>query len=421
MTIRREVRVNGEIHGRTKRHAVFFNFYGATAMQRTRPFLASLAAGAGLSLAAILCNPAFAVPFSVNNLVTDDQAANPAQITDPGLKNGWGMSFGPTGPFWVSSTGAGTSVLYNVDPATQATTKAGLTVTIPGAGLPTGQVFNGNSSSFNGNLFLFVSLDGTVSGWRPSLGTSAETLVAGSSANVYTGAAIGNVGGSDYLYAANFKAGTIDVYNGTAAQPSLPGSFTDPNLPDGYAPFNVQNLDGTLYVAYAQRDNMTGEEAAGLGLGVVDKFGLNGDFLGRIASGGTLNAPWGLAIAPSSFCAMAGDLLVGNFGDGHINIYDPATLMPMGQVMNASNQPVVIDGLWGISPGNDGSGGSSQLLYFAAGPNDETHGLFGVLAPVPEPAEYAMMLMGLGMILLLARRHRVQARHALQPADENSL
>jgi uncharacterized protein (TIGR03118 family) len=388
-------------------------------MQRTRFFLSSLAAGAGLSLAAILFNPAWAVPFSVNNLATDDQSVNSAQIADPGLKNGWGMSFGPTGPFWVSSNGAGTSVLYNVNPATQATVKAGLTVTIPGAGTgnPTGQVFNGNNSSFNGNLFLFVSLDGTVSGWRPSLGTSAETIVPGSSANVYTGAAIGSVGRNGYLYAANFKAGTIDVHNGTTAQPSLTGSFTDPNLPDGYAPFNVQNLDGTLYVAYAQRDNMTGEEAAGPGLGVVDKFSLNGDFLGRVASGGALNAPWGLAIAPSSFGAMAGDLLVGNFGDGHINIYDPATLMPLGQVMDASNQPVVIDGLWGISSGNDGMGGSSHLLYFAAGPNDETHGLFGVLAPVPEPSAYAMMLLGLGVVLMVTRRNRLRGGTIAEPAS----
>jgi uncharacterized protein (TIGR03118 family) len=373
-------------------------------MQRTRFFLPSLVAGAGLSLAAILFNPAWAVSFSVNNLVTDDQAANPAQITDPGLKNGWGMSFGPTSPFWVSSNGAGTAVLYNVNPATQDTAKAGLTVAIPGAGNPTGQVFNGNSSSFNGDRFLFVSEDGTVSGWRPSLGTSAETIASASAANVYKGAAIGSVAGNDYLYAANFKAGTIDVYKGTAAQPSLSGSFTDPNLPDGFAPFNVQNLNGALYVAYAQRDNTTNDEVAGAGLGLVDKFSLSGDFLGRVASGGTLNAPWGLAIAPSSFGAMAGDLLVGNFGDGHINIYDPATLMPLGQVMDASNHPVVIDGLWAISPGNGAMGGSSQLLYFAAGPNDEAHGLFGVLAPVPEPSAYAMMLAGLGMLLLLARR-----------------
>lgn len=373
-------------------------------MQRSRSFLPSLAAGAGLSLAAILCNPAWAVPFSVNNLVTDDQTANPAQITDPGLKNGWGMSFGPTGPFWVSSNGAGTAVLYNVNPANQVTAKAGLTVAIPGAGNPTGQVFNGNGSAFNGNLFLFVSEDGTVSGWRPSLGTSAETIVGASAANVYKGAAIGSVSGNEYLYAANFKAGTIDAYNGTGAPASLSGSFTDPNLPAGYAPFNVQNLDGTLYVTYAQRDNATNDEVAGAGLGLVDKFSLSGDFLGRVASGGGLNAPWGLAIAPSSFGAMAGDLLVGNFGDGHINIYDPATLMPLGQVMDAGNHPVVIDGLWAISPGNDGMGGNSQLLYFAAGPNDETHGLFGVLAPVPEPSTYAMMLAGLGIVLLLVRR-----------------
>jgi uncharacterized protein (TIGR03118 family) len=373
-------------------------------MQRTRFFLPSLAAGAGLSLAAILFNPAFAVPFSVNNLVADDQGVNPAQITDSGLKNGWGMSFGPTGPFWVSSNRAGTYVLYNVNPASQVTTKAGLTVAIPGAGNVTGQAFHGNGSSFNGNLFLFVSEDGTVSGWRPSLGTSAETIVSASAANVYKGAAIGSVGGNDYLYAANFKTGTIDVHKGTMAQPSLSGSFTDPNLPSGYAPFNVQNLDGTLYVTYAQRDNATNDEVAGAGLGIVDKFSLSGDFLGRVASGGTLNAPWGLAIAPSSFGAMAGDLLVGNFGDGHINIYDPATLMPLGQVMDASNQPIVIDGLWSISPGNDGMGGSSQLLYFAAGPNDETNGLFGVLAPIPEPSAYAMMLMGLGVVLVMRRR-----------------
>lgn len=373
-------------------------------MQRTRFLLPSLAAGAGLSLVAILFNPAWAVPFSVTNLVTDDQAANPAQITDPGLKNGWGMSFGPTSPFWVSSNGAGTAVLYNVNPATQATTKVGLTVTIPGAGNPTGQVFNGNGSSFNGNRFLFVSEDGTVSGWRPSLGTSAETIASASAANVYKGAAIGSVAGNDYLYAANFKAGAIDVYKGTTAQPSLSGSFTDPALPAGYAPFNVQNLDGALYVTYAQRDNATNDEIKGAGLGLVDKFTLDGNFLGRVASGGTLNAPWGLAIAPSSFGAMAGDLLVGNFGDGHISIYDPATLMPLGQVMDASNHPVVIDGLWAISPGNGAIGGSSQLLYFAAGPNDEAHGLFGVLAPVPEPSAYAMMLAGLGMLLLLARR-----------------
>ena len=210
--------------------------------------------------------------------------------------------------------------------------------------------------------------------------------------------------GHDYLYAANFRTGAVDAYKGDAAAPALSGSFTDPGLPSGYAPFNVQNLNGSLYVSYALQDAARHDEVAGAGLGYVDKFSLSGDFQGRIASGGTLNAPWGMAIAPSSFGAMAGDLLVGNFGDGHINIYDPTSHAFLGQVLDANNQPVVIDGLWAISPGNDGSGGSSHLLYFTAGPNDEAHGLFGVLAPVPEPSEYAMMLAGLGLLMLVIRR-----------------
>ena len=373
-------------------------------MRQIRSYLSPIAAAAMLSFMSI---PAWAVSFTQTNLVTDDQTANAAQITDPGLKNAWGMSFGSATPFWVSANGSGTANLYSVNPGTQATTKQGLTVSIPGDGSVTGQVFN-SSASFNGNRFLFVSEDGTVSGWRPALGTAAEPLVASATA-VYKGAAIGNVSGHDYLYAANFKTGVVDAYKGDIAAPVLSGSFTDPGLPSGYAPFNVQNLNGSLYVSYALQDAARHDEVAGAGLGYVDKFSLSGDFQGRIASGGTLNAPWGMAIAPSSFGSMAGDLLVGNFGDGHINIYDPTSHAFLGQVLDANNQPVVIDGLWAISPGNDGSGGSSHLLYFTAGPNDEAHGLFGVLAPVPEPSEYAMMLVGLGLLMLVVRRRIVYA------------
>jgi len=375
-------------------------------MRQIRSYLSPIAAAAMLSFTSI---SAWAVSFTQTNLVTDDQTANAAQITDPGLKNAWGMSFGPTTPLWVSANGSGTANLYSVDPGTQATTKQGLTVSIPGDGSVTGQVFNSNASSFNGDRFLFVSEDGTVSGWRPALGTAAEALVASATAN-YKGAAIGSVSGNDYLYTANFKTGMIDAYKGNVAAPSLSGSFIDPTLPSGYAPFNVQSLNGSLYVAYALRDNATLDEVKGAGLGYVDKFSLSGDFQGRIASGGTLNAPWGMAIAPSSFGAMAGDLLVGNFGDGHINIYDPTSHAFLGQVLDANNQPVVIDGLWAISPGNDGSGGSSHLLYFTAGPNDEAHGLFGVLVPVPEPSEYAMMLAGLGLLMLATRRRIIQMK-----------
>jgi uncharacterized protein (TIGR03118 family) len=368
---------------------------------RSRP--ASIAAAAMLLLSSV---PAWAVNFNQINLVTDDPTVNPGQITDQSLKNAWGMSFGPSTPFWVSANGSAVSNLYSVNPTTQATTKLDLTVTIPGAGV-TGQVFNGNSS-FNDNRFLFVSEDGTVSGWRPALGTTtpvnAEIIAGPSAANVYKGAAIGNVGGNDYLYAANFKAGTIDVYKGNSTAPDLSGSFTDPNLPSGYAPFNVQKLNDQLYVSYAERNTATSDEIAGAGKGFVDRFNLNGTFQERVASNGDLNAPWGMAIAPPSFGPMAGDLLVGNFGDGHINIYDATTHAFLGQVLGANNQPLMIDGLWAIGHGNGGAAGNTNLLYFTAGPNDEAHGLFGVLVQVPEPSEYAMMLAGLGAVLVLGRR-----------------
>jgi uncharacterized protein (TIGR03118 family) len=233
---------------------------------------------------------------------------------------------------------------------------------------------------------------------------NADTIAPASTDNIYKGAAIGNVGGQDYLYAANFKAGTVDVYKGTTSAPALTGSFTDPGLPAGYAPFNVQNLNGSLYVTYALQDADKEDEVAGLGLGFVDRYNLNGNFAERVASGGTLNAPWAVATAPSSFGPMAGDLLVGNFGDGHINIYDPNTHAFLGQVLDASNRPLAVDGLWALSPGNDRLAGSSHLLYFTAGPNEEAHGLFGVLTPVPEPLTYAMMLVGLGVLGLLIRR-----------------
>ena len=368
-----------------------------------------LALAVGTAIAVVA--PLSAAQVSVTNLVTDDQSAHAAKITDPGLVNAWGMSYSPGGsPFWVSSNGTGTSTLYSVNPTTQATTKLGLTVSIPGDGTVTGQVFNGNAAAFGADNFLFVNEDGTVSGWRGALGTTAEVLVAGSSANVYKGVALGAIAGNSYLYAANFRAETIDVDKGTGGAPALTGTFTDPNLPAGYAPFNIQNLNGTLYVTYAQQDSTKHDEIAGAGLGLVDSFDLQGNLLARVATGGTLDAPWGLAIAPSSFGALSGALLVGNFGDGRINAYDVTTHSFLGQILVAGGSALAIDGLWAIAPGNGGSAGSTAALYFTAGPDGESHGLFGVLTPVPEPATGMLLIAGLAGVGLWGRRHGEQIR-----------
>jgi uncharacterized protein (TIGR03118 family) len=331
--------------------------------------------------------------FKTMNLVTDDPAAHPAQITDPSLINAWGMSFSPTSPLWVSANGSGRATVYNVN-ANSTITKQSLEVSIPGNGSVTGQVFNG-TAAFNGNRFLFVSEDGTVSGWRGALGTNAEVLQTPSTAN-YKGVALAANGANTYLYAANFQAGTIDVLKGDVGAPDLGGNFTDPGLPFGYAPFNIQLLGGRLYVAYAVQ-GAGGDEQAGQGLGIVSAFDTNGSFVGRVGPTDSLNAPWGLAIAPDSFGSFAGDLLVGNFGDGTISAFDLAQNTFVGQLAGLDGNPLMIDGLWGLTPGNDGAAGSADTIYFTAGPDDESHGLLGALNAVPEPSSLMLALVAVGM------------------------
>lgn len=358
-----------------------------------------------LALGGLWCcmvTPAHGQLFKADGLVSDDVTLHPAQVQDAGLVNAWGLSYSATGPFWVSAADGNVSPIYRVNPATQATTKAALTVSVPGN--PTGQVFNGNASAFNGDNFLFVGEDGSVHGWRGALGSTAEVLVTGSADNSYKGAAYATIGSDSYLYATNFATGRIDVFKGMSGSPDLAGSFTDPGVPSGYAPFNVQRLGSSLYVTYVKQDDAHEDEVKGAGLGLVDQFDLQGNFMGRVTTGGTLNAPWGLALAPDSFGAWAGALLVGNFGDGRINAFDASTHSFLGQVLGSSGSPLEIDGLWAISPGNDGQAGSSHSLYFTAGPDDESHGLFGVLTSVPEPSTLAMLVLGLVAVAVVARR-----------------
>ncbi len=340
------------------------------------------------------------------DLITDNQGANPALTTDPNLVNAWGMSFSGTSPFWVSDNGTGLSTLYAVNPLTNIPVKQGLEVSIPGDGSVTGQFFNPDTTAFNNDRFLFVSEDGTISGWRGALGTQAEVLQTGSASNVYKGVTEASVGGHSYMYAANFRAGTVDVIKGDAGAPSLTGNFTDPNLPAGFAPFNIQNLGGRIYVTYALQDGAKHDDVAGAGNGFVDVFDTQGNFLGRIGSQGTLNSPWGLTIAPASLGSFAGDLLVGNFGDGHINIFNLANNTFVGQLNGQDGNPIAIDGLWGLAVGNNGSAGSNQKIYFTAGPDGESHGLFGVLTPVPEPASLGIGVMGVLIGVIAYRRRR---------------
>jgi uncharacterized protein (TIGR03118 family) len=349
--------------------------------------------------------------FVQTNLVSDISGL--ASYTDPNLRNPWGISSSPTSPFWVSDNKTGVTTLYNGS-GQPFPVGSPLVVTVaPLAGLassatPTGQVFNGGSSfDLNPNQparFIFATEDGTISGWNG--GTSAILKVDNSASGaVYKGLAIGNNGSADFLYATNFQTGKIDVFDSNFAPFSLAGNFTDPNIPSGFAPFNIQNLNGKLFVTYALQNGV-----AGPGNGYVDIFDLNGNFQQRLISNGSLNSPWGLALASGNFGNFSNDLLVGNFGDGTINAFDPTTGAFLGTIIDNNGNPIVNEGLWGLKFGNGGNGGDADTLYFTAGiagnGSVEDHGLFGSLKPVPEPA--TMLLLGFGLIGLAGVKKKLR-------------
>lgn len=340
--------------------------------------------------------------FVQTNLVSDGSV--PANTTDASLINPWGISFGGKGPFWVSNQGTNTTTLYDFTGAKKGQFNIPHTAGPPTG--PTGQVFNSTPDfalSVGGKaLFIFANLDGTISAWNGAIGSTAEIHVPASAGTSYTGLGIGNNGTGNFLYAADNGNGKIDAFNGSFAKTALSGTFTDPTLPSGFHPFNVQNIGGTLYVTF---------EHGTLGGGVVDAFDLNGNFLHRIGSngaGGALESPWGLAIAPALFGSLGGKLLVGNEDDGRISIFDPTKSGPsLGFLLGPDGQPISNLGLWGLTFGNGGANGDPNILYFAAGLAGETHGLFGALA-VPEPSSYA--LLGLGGIAFALVRMRAARR-----------
>jgi uncharacterized protein (TIGR03118 family) len=321
--------------------------------------------------------------YNVNRLFADTAGA--AAQVDPNLVNGWGIVASPTSPWWVANNGTSTSTLYNGTTGL----KQALTVTVPTP--PTGMVFNGSATDFKVKVgaadpaaarFIFATVAGEIDGWNGQ-GTVAINGVTTPGA-VYLGLAIGSSGGANYLYAANFTNGSVDVFDGLWAPAHLAGDFTDPNLPKGYAPFGIQNINGEIFVAYAKQNADGDEELHGKGLGVVSVFGTDGTFHGRVATRGKLNAPWGMAMAPANFGKFSGDLLVGNFGDGRIHAFEKTAhgWKEDGVLKDTNHHTITIDGLWGIGFGNGTGSGPTNSLFFAAGPDDETHGLFGsITAP----------------------------------------
>jgi uncharacterized protein (TIGR03118 family) len=311
----------------------------------------------------------------------------------------------------VSDNGAGLSTLYN-----SAGTPQSLVVSIPAPGAPlgndgapTGLVFNiaggatgvfkvsgvtsGGVATSAAAVFLFATEDGTILGWNPGVnpigfdpakaGTYAITAVPTPGA-VYKGLAIAkDASGTPHLYATNFHAGTVDVFGGDfkPATDLVANAFVDPHLPKGYAPFNIVPINGQLFVTYAVQNNEAHDDVAGQGHGIVNVFDLHGQLLQRFAQHGQLDSPWGIALAPPSFGDLAGALLIGNFGNGHINAYNPVTGEFVDKLRGSRGQAVVIDGLWTVMFGNGGNGGDPHTLYFTAGPNGESDGLFGSLAP----------------------------------------
>ena len=327
--------------------------------------------------------------YQITNLVSNQGGV--ADHTDTNLVNAWGIAFNPNAVVWVADNGTGVATLYDGTGTPQA-----LKVTIPPPALgsppsaPTGIVFNSSSDFVVSNgvtsapaLFIFATEEGTISGWSPGVDATNAILMVDNPASgaIYKGITLAGNGTAHFLYATDFHNGKVDVFDSSFQPADVPGRFSDPRIPAGFAPFGIQNLNGDIYVTYAKQDADKVDDVKGKGLGFVNVFDSNGNLIRRVASRGKLNAPWGLAMAPASFGKFRNRLLVGNFGDGRIHAFDLATGEDVGTLKQDRGKAVFIDGLWGLSFGNGVKDQPTDVLFFTAGPNDEANGVYGFIEP----------------------------------------
>ncbi|CAD6555752.1 hypothetical protein LMG27952_05912 [Paraburkholderia hiiakae] len=321
--------------------------------------------------------------FAATALVSDGAVA--AAHVDGNLKNPWGVAFNPNGFVWVADNGTNVATLYDGNGVPQS-----LIVAIPagknGSASPTGIVFNGTQSftvTVNGKsgvaAFIFAGEGGTITAWAPAVGpTNAFVMYDdGTGGAVYKGLALATMNNANFLYATDFHNNKIDVFNTSFNKVAMPGAFTDPAMPAGFAPFGIQAIGSNLFVTYAMQDTARHDDVAGAGLGMVDVYDTAGNLKQRFATGSPLNAPWGIAQAPANFGSMSGAILIGNFGDGTINAFNASSGQSMGPLAGPNGNAIVEPGVWGIAFGNNLSNQPSNTLFFAAGPNDEADGVYG--------------------------------------------
>lgn len=346
----------------------------------------------------LFSNLTFAQHYTQTNLVSNTGSA---PVNDPNLQNAWGLVSGPGTPFWVSNNAGGTSTLYSVNSTGTAATIVPLVVTIPnapsqsGSGSPTGVMFNGSPTDFllapgKRAIFLWVTEDGTVQGWNPGvMPTTAVIKVDNSqvpnakSGAVYKGSTIAEIDGRKFILAANFRSGRVDIFDTNFKQVHLDDdAFRDERIPDNFAPFNVQGVGPNIYVTFAKQDAARHDPVGGAGFGFVDVFDHHGRLLQRLEHGRWMNAPWGVVWATQHFGEFTNTILIGQFRGGTVAAFNPVTGRFLGNMLNPDGSTLTIDGLWALRFGNDAAAGPGTTLFFTAGPNNETNGLFGTLTPI---------------------------------------